>query len=209
MCLAFPKMPQTSLAFPQKRRLRHLGINPIPPKRVKAWRDGPLRLEEINHLTRMPHSLLKSLCMKQGLVRRYLLTSPPNGQVWHKAFFTVGAGAGLEPTRVWQSQKCLRPRRHSPKEGRLRRLAINLTPPKRVKDWGDGPLRLEEINHLTRMPDSLLKSLCTKKRLVRLLQLFLVRNLYRLSLTLMLIRQINLPVSVQLKRNNKYLHRIY
>ena len=25
---------------------------------------------------------------------RYLLTAPPNGQVWHKAFFMVGPGAG-------------------------------------------------------------------------------------------------------------------
>ena len=41
------------------------------------------------------------------------------------------------------SQICLGPCRHSLKKGRLRRQAINLTPPRRVKACGDGPLRLK------------------------------------------------------------------
>ena len=38
-----------------------------------------------------------------------------------------------------QFQKCLGPRRHSPFSGRLRRRAINPTPPKRVEAWGEAP----------------------------------------------------------------------
>ena len=34
-------------------------------------------------------------------------------------------------------------RRHFPEKGYLRRQAINLAPPKRVRAWGDGPQRLE------------------------------------------------------------------
>ena len=30
----------------------------------------------------------------QKAEKRYLLPAPPNGQVWHKAFFMVGPGAG-------------------------------------------------------------------------------------------------------------------
>ena len=95
--------------------------------------------------------------MKQGLTEQYLLTTPPNGQVWHKAFLKVGPRAGSEPRHVRHSQKCLGPRQHSPKERRLRCQAINLAPPMRVKTWGKGPLRLEEINHPTQMSDSQLK----------------------------------------------------
>ena len=32
--------------------------------------------------------------------RLYLFRAPPNGQVWHKAFFQVGPGARPEPTRA-------------------------------------------------------------------------------------------------------------
>ena len=42
---AVPKMPQTPSAFPFSGRLRRRAINPTPPKRVKAWGDGPLRPE--------------------------------------------------------------------------------------------------------------------------------------------------------------------
>ena len=38
-------MPRTPSAFPFSGRLRHRAINPTPPKRVKAWGDGPLRPE--------------------------------------------------------------------------------------------------------------------------------------------------------------------
>ena len=134
----------------------------------------------------------------ETLIKRDLLTAPPNGQVWHKVFFKVGPGSEPELTRARRLQKCLGPRRHSPKEGHLRRPAINLTPPKRVKVWGDGSLKLEEINHPTRMPDSQLKKPLHEAGVNQASQLFSVRNLYRLSLTLMKIRQINLPVSLHL-----------
>ena len=44
---------------------------------------------------------------------RYLMSTPPNGHVWHKAFL-VGPSAGPEPTHTRHFQKCLWPRRHSP-----------------------------------------------------------------------------------------------
>ena len=43
-----------------------------------------------------------------------------------------------------QLQKCLRPRWHSPKKEHLRCQAINLAPPRRVRAWGDSPLRLKD-----------------------------------------------------------------
>ena len=103
---AVPKMPQTPSAFSFSRRLRRRAINPTPPKRVKAWGDGPLRPEvmypvvehtrtdcaALNHSrSRAPHHRTQSNAAKNV---RYLLTAPPNGQVWHKAFFMVGPGAG-------------------------------------------------------------------------------------------------------------------
>ena len=69
----------------------------------------------------------------QSLIKQYLSSVPLTGRVWHKTFFKVVPGAGREPTRVQHSQKCLGPRRHSPKKGHLRRQAINLTSPRRVK----------------------------------------------------------------------------
>ena len=42
---AVPKMPRTPSAFLFSGRLRRRAINPTPPKRVKAWGDGPLRPE--------------------------------------------------------------------------------------------------------------------------------------------------------------------
>ena len=49
----------------------------------------------------------------------------------------VGVSAGPLPTRAQHSPKYPRPCWHSLKEGCLRRQAINLTPPKRVKAWGE------------------------------------------------------------------------
>ena len=89
--------------------------------------------------------------------------APSSIQVWHKAFFRWVRAHSHTPTHVRQSQKCW----HFPKEGCLKCQAINLTPPMKVKAWGDGPLRLEELNHLTRMPDSPLKSLGMKQWLIK------------------------------------------
>ena len=109
----------------------------------------------------------------------------------------MGQGAGPKPTRLQQSQIFLGSRRHSRKEGCLKPQAINVTHPRRVKTWRNGSLRLEEIYHPTRMSDSLLNSLCTKEGLIKLFQLFPVRDLNRLFRTLLLIRQINLTISLQ------------
>ena len=72
----------------------------------------------------------------------YLSMRPTNARIW--AVFKVGPVAGPKPTRVRQGQKYLRPFRHSPFLGCLRRQAIK--PPKGVKAWEDGPLRPEEIS---------------------------------------------------------------
>ena len=60
--------------------------------------------------------------------------------MWHKAFSKVGPVAGPKPNATGSSKM---PRTPSafPFSGRLRRRAINPTSPKRVKAWGDGPLR--------------------------------------------------------------------
>ena len=70
---------------------------------------------------------------------------PTSVRVWHKAVFQVGPVAGSKPRHVRQFQKCLGPHRLSPFLERLRRPAINLTPPRRVKAWEDGPLRPEAV----------------------------------------------------------------
>ena len=60
--------------------------------------------------------------------------------MWHKAFLggfvrrTVAQTCSAAP-------KFFEPRRHSPKK---RRQAINLAPPRTVRAWGDGPLKLED-----------------------------------------------------------------
>ncbi len=74
----------------------------------------------------------------------YLLTAPPYGQVWHKAFFWWVRTQGRSPHAPGISQKCLRPRWHSPYYRRLRRRAMNATSQKGVKAWGDGSLRPKE-----------------------------------------------------------------
>ena len=78
--------------------LRHHAITPL--KGVKAWGDSPLKPEEISSYrdtlgqirATAKHGWLKcdlttgrSAVLIQLL--RYLLQAPPNGQVWHKAFF--------------------------------------------------------------------------------------------------------------------------
>ena len=53
---------------------------------------------------------------------------------------------GRSPHAPGISQKCLRPCRHSPYYGCLRRRAMNPTSPKVVKSWWEGPLRPKEIS---------------------------------------------------------------
>ena len=40
---------------------------------------------------------------------------------------------------AWKFQKCIEPRRHSPKKECLKCQAVNIAPPERVRAWGDGP----------------------------------------------------------------------
>ena len=79
----------------------------------------------------------------RGFGQLYLSFILLTGRVWHKAFLRLFQAQGHSPQGLGILQKYIRPRRHFPKEGRLRRQAINLTPPKRVKVWGDSPLRPE------------------------------------------------------------------
>ena len=53
-----------------------------------------------------------------------------------QGFFRWDWAQGRSPHAPGVSQKYLRPRRHSPYLGRLRRRAINPTLPKEVKAWG-------------------------------------------------------------------------
>ena len=143
----------------RRHSLRRQAINLTPQKKVKAWGAGPLRLEEINHPARMPDSLLKSLSTKQELIKRYFLTALPNGQVWHKAFFKVGPDVEPEPRRVRHSQKCLGPRWHSPKEGRLRG---------GLKPRGTAPWCSRKLAVWHKCQRVCWKSLCTKQELIKL-----------------------------------------
>ena len=81
-------------------------------------------------------------CLLQRGRYLFLLSIPSLDKYGTRPFFRwVWAQSRSRCTR--QSPKYLGPCRHSSKEGRLRRQAINVTPPKRVKAWGDSPLRLE------------------------------------------------------------------
>ena len=60
-----------------------------------------------------------------------------------QGLFKVDLGVGPQPTRARHFEKYLGPRQHSPEEVSLRRQAINLTPPKRVKACWDASLRPE------------------------------------------------------------------
>ena len=87
---------------------------------------------------KMQDSSLKSFAKSVPL----FILRPTSVRIWHKAVFKVGPIAGPKPNAAGSSKM---PRTPSafPFSGRLRRRAINLTPQKRVKAWGDGPLRPE------------------------------------------------------------------
>ena len=75
-------------------------------------------------------------------VRAVFIPRPTNVRIWHKAVFKVGPVAGPKPNAIGSSKNASAPLAF-PFSGRFRRRAINPTPPKRVKAWGDGPLRPE------------------------------------------------------------------
>ena len=84
------------------------------------------------------------LCSKQlPWEDEVFVIRPTTGQVSHKTFFKVGPGAGPLAYMCLAVPKIPQALLAFPKEGRLKQQAINLTPPKRVKAWGDGPLRPE------------------------------------------------------------------
>ena len=84
--------------------------------------------------------------LHSGTYSSVFIIRPTNERMWLKAIFKVGLVAGLKTTHVRQGQKYLRPRRHSPYKGHLKRQAIHPNPPKWVKAWRDSPLRLEELS---------------------------------------------------------------
>ena len=150
---AVPKMPRTPSAFPFSGRLRRRAINPTPPKRVKAWGDGPLRPEvmypvvehtrpnraALNHSrSRAPHHRTQ----KSFAGALYLSYVPPTYEYGTRPCLRWVLSQGRSPTRQ-AVPKMPRTPSAFPFSGRLRRRAINPTPPKRVKAWGDGPLRPE------------------------------------------------------------------
>ena len=127
---AVPKMPRTPSAFPFSGRLRRRAINPTPPKRVKAWGDGPLRPEVMypvvehtrtdcaarNHSrSRVPHHRTQSSIVRKKRAKgAVFILRPTNVRIWHKAVFKVGPVAGPKPnTRGRTSQRsCIYPTSH-------------------------------------------------------------------------------------------------
>ena len=71
------------------------------------------------------------------------MTTPPNGHVWHKAFFGGCEGRAVAYTRPAFPKMPTAPSAFpwlgAPQE-------INPTLPKEVKAWGEGPLRPKEIS---------------------------------------------------------------
>ena len=73
----------------------------------------------------------------------YLLNVPSTGKYNTRPF--------LMWFRVQQLQKCLRPCQHSSKKEHQ---AINLSPPRRVRVWGDDLLRLGRVTWMLGFPDT-------------------------------------------------------
>ena len=70
----------------------------------------------------------------------YLSSVPSTGRVWHKLFLRWARAQGRSPHAPDIFKNASGPVGIPLKIPRLRRQAINLTPPKRVKAWGNGPL---------------------------------------------------------------------
>ena len=95
-------------AFPLLRRLRRRAMNP-PPKGINAWVGGPLRPKEVtryrdtlSQIRTADNTADRSANPANGEVQididlRYLMTAPPNGHVWHKAFFRWVRAQGRSP----------------------------------------------------------------------------------------------------------------
>ena len=87
----------------------------------------------------MPDSQLKKPLHEAGANQPVFVDRPTQRASVAQGLFKVGPGAGAGAQTRPAFLKCLGPRRHSPKERHLRRQAINLAPPMRVKAWGKAP----------------------------------------------------------------------
>ena len=104
---AFPKMPTAPSAFPLLGAPQAPGDEPNLPEGSKSLGGRPPEAEG-NYPAAETHPARSApLPARSAEVRpnnwrstvliqlqRYLLRAPPNGQVWHKAFFMVGPDAG-------------------------------------------------------------------------------------------------------------------
>ena len=88
------------------------------------------------------HKERKKSIFLQHLQCRYLFYAPPACKSGTRPFLRWVLSQGRSPTRQ-AVPKMPRTPSAFPFSGRLRRRAINPTPPKRVKDWGDGHLKPE------------------------------------------------------------------
>ena len=79
--------------------------------------------------------------------RWYLLSAPPTRQVWHKPFFWWVQAQGHSPDTPGTSKNAM-----SPVNIPLRHQAINLTLPRRVKAWREGPLRFKDASQCAPWP---------------------------------------------------------
>ena len=84
---------------------------------------------------------------------RYLLFVLPTGQVWHKTFLGGSRRRSAAQTRPVAPKMPWAPSGY-PKNKRLKRHAINLTHPRRVRAWGDGPLRQMDTGQCIPLPSA-------------------------------------------------------
>ena len=83
---------------------------------------------------------LRSQKRANGIFR----TPHQTGECGTRPFLRWVQAKGRSPDTQTHPEKYIRPHRHSAIKERFRRQAINLAPPRRVRAWGDGLLRLEE-----------------------------------------------------------------
>ena len=107
-----------------------------------------VRKPPIHHKGYRKTGVFKSYNWKQNL---FYIVEDDIGRTFHhtdecdtRPFLGGSRRSTVSQTRP-TAPKCHGPRRHSLKKGRLRRQVISLSPPRKVKAWEDGPLRLEEL----------------------------------------------------------------
>ena len=108
----------------------------VLPGNWRGQTDGDLRYLLLTHARHSP----KCLRPRTDGYLWYLLTAPPNRQVWHKAFYGGSGRRAVAHTRPTFPKMPTAPSAFSWLEAPTRH-AINPTLPKEVKAWGEGPLR--------------------------------------------------------------------